>query len=207
MGRVVTPFPQSACPGVYNVTVRFLVLTLLLLALAATGTGVPAASAGDSRSTPGFDSRTARVRDADLPIATHVVVHKAERRLEIFQGDDPLREFRIALGGDPLGHKQFEGDSRTPEGRYMLGARNPRSEFFLSMHVSYPNTADTARARKLGRRPGGLIMVHGQPNVPSRSPSYYENEDWTDGCIALTNADMMEFWLLVPSNTPIDIRP
>ena len=166
-----------------------------------------AASAATAASTPGFDARTMRLRDSDLPIATHVVVHKAERRLEILQGDEQLREFRIALGGDPTGHKMFEGDSRTPEGRYMLGARNARSEFFLSMQVSYPNASDTARARKLGRRPGGMIMVHGQPNEPKRSVRYYENEDWTDGCIALSNADMMEFWLLVPSNTPIDIRP
>ena len=177
---------------------------LCVIVLAAPASTATAASAS---STPNFDSRTARLRDSDLPIATHVVVHKGQRRLEIFQGDEQLREFRIALGGDPSGHKMFEGDSRTPEGRYMLGARNPRSEFFLSMHVSYPNAADTARARKMGRRPGGLIMVHGQPNEPKRSARYYENEDWTDGCIALSNADMMEFWLLVPSNTPIDIRP
>jgi murein L,D-transpeptidase YafK len=175
--------------------------------LAALSLAPPAALAAGASTAPSFDSRTARLRDSDLPIATHVVVHKAQRRLEIFQGDEQLREFRIALGGDPTGHKMFEGDSRTPEGRYMLGARNPRSEFFLSMHVSYPNAADTARARKMGRRPGGLIMVHGQPNEPKRSARYYESEDWTDGCIALSNADMMEFWLLVPSNTPIDIRP
>lgn len=174
---------------------------------ATAATAATIATAASASTTPNFDSRTARLRDSDLPIATHVVVHKAERRLEIFQGDEQLREFRIALGGDPTGHKMFEGDSRTPEGRYMLGARNARSEFFLSMHVSYPNAADTARARKMGRRPGGLIMVHGQPNEPKRSARYYESEDWTDGCIALTNADMMEFWLLVPSNTPIDIRP
>lgn len=182
---------------------------VLSAALCVIALGGPAstATAVSASSTPNFDSRTARLRDSDLPIATHVVVHKGQRRLEIFQGDEQLREFRIALGGDPTGHKMFEGDSRTPEGRYMLGARNPRSEFFLSMHVSYPNAADTARARKMGRRPGGLIMVHGQPNEPKRSARYYESEDWTDGCIALSNADMMEFWLLVPSNTPIDIRP
>ena len=179
-------------------------IALLWVALCAVA---PAATAASASTTPNFDSRTARLRDSDLPIATHVVVHKRERRLEIFQGDEQLREFRIALGGDPVGHKLFEGDSRTPEGRYMLGTRNPRSEFFLSMQVSYPNAADMARARKMGRRPGGMIMVHGQPNEPKRSVRYYESEDWTDGCIALSNADMMEFWLLVPSNTPIDIRP
>lgn len=183
------------------------VVLSVAVSAASAATVAGTASAASASSTSSFDSRTARLRDSDLPIATHVVVHKGERRLEIFQGDEQLREFRIALGGDPTGHKLFEGDSRTPEGRYMLGARNPRSEFFLSMHVSYPNAADTARARKMGRRPGGLIMVHGQPNEPKRSPRYYENEDWTDGCIALSNADMMEFWLLVPSNTPIDIRP
>ena len=212
----MTPSRQPGHRGAYNIGVTAVPLTTLLrscrsiLGIALVllcAVPVPPAAAGDARTAPGFDSRTARLRDADLPIATHVVVHKAERRLEIFQGDEQLREFRIALGGDPIGHKQFEGDSRTPEGRYMLGARNPRSEFFLSMHVSYPNAADTARARKMGRRPGGLIMVHGQPNIPSRSPRYYDSEDWTDGCIALSNADMMEFWLLVPSNTPIDIRP
>ena len=186
--------------------IRAVLLTAALLWVALCAVA-PAASAANASSTPSFDARTARLRDSDLPIATHVVVHKGQRRLEIFQGDEQLREFRIALGGDPLGHKLFEGDSRTPEGRYMLGARNPRSEFFLSMHVSYPNAADTARARKIGRRPGGMIMVHGQPNEPKRSARYYESEDWTDGCIALSNADMMEFWLLVPSNTPIDIRP
>ena len=155
----------------------------------------------------GFDARTSQLRGADLPVATLVVVHKAERRLEILEGGRRLREFRIALGGDPIGHKLFEGDRRTPEGRYLLTARNPRSDFFLSMQVSYPNAADLSRARRIGRRPGGLIMVHGQPNEPKRSVRYYESEDWTDGCIALSNADMMEFWLLVPSNTPIDIRP
>ena len=154
-----------------------------------------------------FGGATTRLRNEALPVATRVVVYKGERRLELLRGNEALRGYRIALGGDPVGHKLFEGDSRTPEGLYRLNARNPRSEFFLSMHVSYPNVADSARARKMGRRPGGMIMVHGQPNIPSRSPSHYESEDWTDGCIALSNADMMEFWLLVPDNTLIDIRP
>ena len=181
----------------------------MIAAVCAGGPGAARATpdnAATSTSTT-FGGPTARLRNEALPVATRVVVYKGERRLELLRGSEALREYRIALGGDPSGHKMFEGDSRTPEGRYMLGARNPRSEFFLSMHVSYPNAADTARARKLGRRPGGMIMVHGQPNEPKRSPRYYDSEDWTDGCIALSNADMMEFWLLVPSNTPIDIRP
>jgi murein L,D-transpeptidase YafK len=181
----------------------------VIAAIWAGGSGAARASADNAATStsPTFGGPTARLRNEALPVATRVVVYKGERRLELLRGNAALREYRIALGGDPSGHKMFEGDSRTPEGRYMLGARNPRSEFFLSMHVSYPNAADTARARKRGRRPGGMIMVHGQPNEPKRSPRYYGSEDWTDGCIALSNADMMEFWLLVPDNTLIDIRP
>lgn len=181
----------------------------MIAAIWAGGSGAGLATADNAANSTSstFGGATARLRNEALPVATRVVVYKGERRLELLRGNEALRGYRIALGGDPVGHKLFEGDSRTPEGLYRLTARNPRSEFFLSMHVSYPNVADSARARKLGRRPGGMIMVHGQPNIPSRSPRHYETEDWTDGCIALSNADMMEFWLLVPDNTPIDIRP
>lgn len=181
----------------------------MFAAIWAGGSGAARATADNAANSTSstFGGATARLRNEALPVATRVVVYKGARRLELLRGNAPLREYRIALGGDPVGHKLFEGDSRTPEGLYRLTARNPRSEFFLSMHVSYPNVADSARARTLGRRPGGMIMVHGQPNIPSRSPRHYETEDWTDGCIALSNADMMEFWLLVPDNTPIDIRP
>ena len=181
----------------------------MIAAIWAGGSGAARATVGNTAisTSPTFGGATARLRNEALPVATRVVVYKGERRLELLRGNEALREYRIALGGDPVGHKLFEGDSRTPEGRYRLTARNPRSGFFLSMQVSYPNAADSARARKLGRRPGGMIMVHGRPNEPKRSPRYYDSEDWTDGCIALGNADMMEFWLLVPDNTPIDIRP
>ena len=118
-----------------------------------------------------------------------------------------LRSYRVSLGLRPEGHKQREGDFRTPEGRYLLDSRNPRSDFFLSIRVSYPNERDRARARKAGVPPGGLIMIHGLPNEPRWTPEHYAREDWTDGCIALSNADMMEVWMLVTDGTPIDIRP
>jgi len=118
-----------------------------------------------------------------------------------------LRSYRVSLGLQPEGHKKQEGDFRTPEGRYLLNLRNPRSDFFLSIQVSYPNAKDRARARKAGVAPGGLIMIHGLPNEPRWSPEHYAQEDWTDGCIALNNADMMEVWMLVADGTPIDIRP
>lgn len=144
---------------------------------------------------------------AQLPMATEVVVLKSQRRLELWQGKRLLRTYRVSLGLNPYGHKEQEGDFRTPEGRYILDSRNPRSDFFLSIRVSYPNSRDTARARAAGVSPGGLIMIHGLPNEPRWSPEHYAREDWTDGCIALTNADMMEVWMLVADGTPINIRP
>ena len=142
-----------------------------------------------------------------LPVANQVIVHKSERRLELWRGRELLRSYRISLGLNPDGHKQQEGDFRTPEGRYRLNARNPRSDFFLSLAVSYPDKNDVARARESGVAPGGAIMIHGLPNQPKWLPDYYAKNDWTDGCIALSNADMMEVWMLVPTGTPIDIRP
>ncbi len=142
-----------------------------------------------------------------LPVADQVIVHKRDRRLELWRGRELLRSYRISLGLNPDGHKQQEGDFRTPEGRYRLNARNPRSDFFLSLAVSYPDANDLARARQSGVAPGGAIMIHGLPNQPKWSPDYYAKNDWTDGCIALSNADMMEVWMLVPTGIAIDIRP
>jgi murein L,D-transpeptidase YafK len=118
-----------------------------------------------------------------------------------------LRAYKVALGLRPDGHKQVEGDFRTPEGTYRLSRRNPNSEFFLSIQISYPNEDDVARARRLGAPPGGAIMIHGQPNVPRKPRDYYNNVDWTEGCIALSNSDMVEIWLMTPPDTPIEIHP
>ncbi len=146
-------------------------------------------------------------RSQSLPVATRVLVRKSERRLYLLRGDEILRSYRVALGLNPLGHKEREGDFRTPEGRYHLVRRNPRSDFFLSMKVSYPNDADLRNARRNGWRPGGSIMIHGLPNDPRRSAEYYSSQDWTDGCVAVSNSDMVEIWMLVSDNTPIDIEP
>jgi len=145
--------------------------------------------------------------DAGLPLADTVVVRKGERRLYLMRHGAVLRSFRIALGLRPDGHKQYEGDYRTPEGKYRLIRRNPNSEYFLSIQISYPNDDDVARARKQGMRPGGAIMIHGQPNLPTRSRDYYATVDWTEGCIAVANTDMVEIWLMTPPDTPIEIQP
>jgi Uncharacterized protein conserved in bacteria len=145
--------------------------------------------------------------DAALPIADKIVVRKGERKLYLMNNGTALRTFKIALGLRPEGHKQFEGDFRTPEGVYRLTRRNPNSEYFLSILVDYPNEQDVKRARAQGLRPGGAIMIHGQPNTPKKSRDYYSNVDWTEGCIAVSNSDMVEIWLMTPPDTPIEILP
>ncbi|AYC99912.1 L,D-transpeptidase family protein [Neorhizobium sp. NCHU2750] len=141
------------------------------------------------------------------PVATRVLVLKSERRMEILSGGTIVKTYPIALGGSPVGHKEKEGDGRTPEGNYVLDWRNARSGYHLSMHVSYPGPSDTARARAAGEDPGGMIMIHGQRNYFGWLGSLTQWFDWTDGCIAVTNPEMDEIWALVPDGTPIEIRP
>jgi murein L,D-transpeptidase YafK len=139
--------------------------------------------------------------------ADRVVLRKAERRLTLYHQGSELKSYRVSLGLRPAGHKQQEGDFRTPEGAYLLTRRNPESEFFLSIQVSYPDADDLAAARKNGVSPGGAIMIHGLPNIMKHSRERYLSTDWTDGCIALSNEDMLEVWLLTRPDTPIEITP
>ncbi|MEM1173776.1 MAG: L,D-transpeptidase family protein [Pseudomonadota bacterium] len=144
---------------------------------------------------------------ADFPVADLVLVDKSDRQLHLVQDGEIFRSFPIALGMRPKGHKEYEGDFRTPEGRYMLDRRNPDSEFFLSIRVSYPNVRDRQNAAAMGVDPGGQIMIHGQPNIPTKSEAYYRTQDWTNGCIAVSNSDMIDIWLMTGEMTPIEIRP
>jgi murein L,D-transpeptidase YafK len=142
-----------------------------------------------------------------LRAADQLLVVKSERRLYLIRDGHPYRSYKVVLGLSPVGQKEREGDFRTPEGHYRLDGRNPLSDFFLSIHLSYPAPEDVARAKSRHRSPGGSIMIHGLPNVPRRPVDYYKSVDWTDGCIALNNDDMLEVWLLTRDNTPIEIRP
>jgi murein L,D-transpeptidase YafK len=162
---------------------------LPLLVLAALGT-VPSAATASA-----------------IEMADRVVVRKSERRLLLMRGERVLRSFDVALGLSPTGHKEREGDFRTPEGNYRLAGRNPNSDFFLAIQVNYPGPDDLRRASEEGVDPGGLIMIHGQPNRPSKPLEYYQTRDWTNGCIAVSNADMVDIWLMTPDNTPIQILP
>lgn len=136
-----------------------------------------------------------------------VRVEKRARTLTLFRSGEALRSYPVSLGGDPVGHKRREGDERTPEGRYVLDYRNPASAAHRSIHVSYPDWADVARARAEGVPPGGMIMVHGITNGLGWLGRLHRLWDWTDGCIAVTNAEMDEIWNAVPDGTPIEIRP
>ena len=144
---------------------------------------------------------------SDFPRVDEVIVEKGARKLYLLNNGRPIRSFDIALGIAPEGNKEYEGDARTPEGRYLLDVRNPNSEYFLSIHISYPNPEDRLRARSSGVDPGGQIMIHGQPNEPTYSEAYYRSQDWTNGCIAVSNSDMIDIWLMTPDGTPIEIRP
>ena len=144
---------------------------------------------------------------SEVEKADSVLIKKSERKLYLLKGGRTLRTMDIALGLVPNGHKQAEGDFRTPEGRYKLTERNPASDFFLSILISYPDGNDLQQARKRGVDPGGQIMIHGMPNEPTHSPDYYRWTDWTDGCIAVSNSNMVDIWLMTANNTPIEIVP
>ncbi|WP_273009075.1 L,D-transpeptidase family protein [Spongiibacter tropicus] len=135
-----------------------------------------------------------------------VQVDKSDRQMRLLDGDEVVATYSISLGGSPQGHKTQEGDQKTPEGQYVLDYKNESSSYYRSMHVSYPNEADTQQATERGVSPGGFIMVHGQRNGFGWLAPVLQHFDWTDGCIAITNAEMDEFMSLVSPGTPIDIR-
>ena len=136
-----------------------------------------------------------------------VRVQKSERRMQLLSGETLVREYKIALGARPIGHKRWQGDERTPEGRYALDWRNPNSIAHKSIHISYPNAQDSAAAKSIGVPPGGAIIIHGAANGYGWWGWVLQLIDWTDGCIAVTNQEMDEIWTLVQDGTPIEINP
>ena len=154
-------------------------------------------------------SHASSVEDGDRspPRANLVLVVKSEHRLYLLRDGEVLRSYPVKLGLNPVGPKRHEMDFRTPEGRYMIDGRNRNSRYFRALHVSYPNAEDRREAAAMRVRPGGDIMIHGLPNTPQKPLSYYQSQDWTNGCISLSNEDMLEVWSLVPSRVPVEIRP
>lgn len=133
------------------------------------------------------------------PEVTRIVVSKADRQMFLMGGPEVLGAYEIELGFAPVGHKEVEGDGRTPEGSYIIDRRNPESAYYLSLGISYPNAEDIARAEELGMSPGGDIFIHGTTRPFRRV------EDWTYGCIAVTNREMRQIYSMVDIGTPIDL--
>jgi murein L,D-transpeptidase YafK len=143
----------------------------------------------------------------ELLKADRVVVLKSQRELRLMRGAAVLRSFQIALGSHPQGPKLRRGDGRTPEGLYVVDGRNPRSAYHRSLHLSYPNEQDRARARAAGFNPGDHMYIHGMPNRYGRFDPVRFFRDWTDGCIAVGSVAIEEIWARVDDGTPVEIRP
>lgn len=167
-------------------------------------TAVPSVAFAPTTTLPAPASPARTLADVTID---KVLVIKSAHRLELMSHGEPVKAYKISLGKQPRGPKLAEGDRRTPEGFYWLDWRKTSDRFNLAMHVSYPNIDDAARARREGNRPGSMIMIHGTPISDDYPEWYFASLDWTDGCIALNNADMREVWSLVKDGTMIEIRP
>ena len=167
-------------------------------------TGTPTVGPSGTPGTTLSDERRAPVAALS---ADSLVVEKSLRRLTLWQAGLPIRTYDVALGSTPVGAKERAGDNKTPEGLYHIDARNPKSRFHLGLHVSYPNAHDIARARAQGVAPGGDIMLHGLPPKHSQVGPLHRAFDWTNGCVALTDAEIEEVFAAVPVGTPIRFLP
>jgi murein L,D-transpeptidase YafK len=136
-----------------------------------------------------------------------IVVEKSARRLSMFQGGNQIKTYRIALGASPVGAKREEGDMKTPEGIYKIDGRNPQSSFHLALHISYPSDEDNKRAAAHGVSAGSDIMIHGIQNGRGWIGAFHRWNDWTAGCIAVTDEEIDELWRVTPDGTTIEIRP
>ena len=144
---------------------------------------------------------------APIPMADSLVLRKRSHVLTLYERGVPVRRYLVALGRQPAGDKQYLGDERTPEGLFHIVERNPASRYHLALRLSYPDSAHRARAAALGRSPGGDIMIHGLPDEYADVGAAHREDDWTEGCIAVTNAEIEEIWRLVLVGSPIKIEP
>ena len=142
-----------------------------------------------------------KFRSYNGPEVTLVQVDKSDRKMYLFHNHDLLKTYDIALGFAPEGHKEFEGDGKTPEGVYTISHKNPDSNFQLSLRISYPNDADRAHAKEAGKEPGGDIFIHGGPVKP------ISRRDWTWGCISVSDREIEHIYAMIKPGTPINILP
>jgi murein L,D-transpeptidase YafK len=152
-----------------------------------------------------FVSLAGASRDAEQ--ADHILIVKSTRTMTLTRGNKVLKTYKVALGTVPVGPKQKQGDHKTPEGNYVINAKNSHSQFHLALHISYPKAEDRERAQKMGVSPGGDIMIHGLAPQFAFLGALHRQTDWTDGCVAVTNPEIEEIWKLVPVGTTVEIRP
>ncbi len=152
-----------------------------------------------------YNQWTEKPLPTDSPI-DKIVVEKSKRRMTVFSQGKFLKTYKIALGTNPVGHKQFEGDEKTPEGSYTINDKNPNSAYHLNLGISYPNEHDRDFARQMGKSPGRAIKIHGLRNGLGYIGKLHCLTDWTQGCIALTNQEIRELYDHVPVGTTIEIK-
>lgn len=179
------------------------IFRLLLFAALATAASAQSRLELVSTSAP---TKVDRVSTSALTQIDRLLVLKNEHKLQLLNGDQVVRSYDVALGSGGLGPKRRQGDRRTPEGLYTVDWRNPASRFHRALHISYPQSADRQRARQLGASPGGNIMIHGLGREFSSIGADHRLSDWTEGCIAVTDAEIEEIWKMVPDGTPVEIR-
>ena len=141
-----------------------------------------------------------------LGLVDSIVVEKKARRLTVFRDGKPIRSYLVALGRSPSGDKLRAGDNRTPEGVFHIDSRQPNSKYHLALHISYPDSLHRARSQALGAEPGGDIMIHGLPNGLGAAGASHRLNDWTNGCVALTDEEIEQLWSVVPIGTPVEIK-
>jgi hypothetical protein len=140
-------------------------------------------------------------------LADSMVLDKSERKLTLFQQGTQVAAYSVALGNNPVGDKERRGDGRTPEGLYFIQGRNPESKYHLALRISYPDVADRNQAAQRGVSPGGDVMIHGLPKAFATVGALHRQQDWTEGCVAVTNDEIEEIWRSVPNGARILIRP
>jgi len=161
-------------------------------------------------STAGVAKTKGKMRKRGKFVNLHIdsiAVHKAKRELLAFSKNNLVRSYPIALGINPVGKKEVEGDYKTPEGLYHIRGKNPFSTYHKSLGISYPNDEDREHARTLGRSPGGDIMIHGLMKNMNNPGKSHIKSDWTFGCIAITNEEIDELYAQVKVGTPVMITP
>lgn len=141
-----------------------------------------------------------------LRLVDSIVVEKKARKLTLYADGKPMRTYLVALGAKPVGDKVKAGDNKTPEGLFYIDARQPNSKYHLALHISYPDAPRRARAEAMGVDPGGDIMIHGLPNGLGAAGAAHRRNDWTNGCVALTDEEIEQIWSVVPIGTPVEIK-